>query len=209
MHEIAILAASLLILTACGSNVSSSGTSSAASTAVASATATPNAGNIYDLPAAYSMVATINGQGGAVPSVTSAALATSRTFKVRVTPLQAPHMTLAGYTGYVFPYGCLSMEVTVNGVTQMTNNLQVGGVAQSSTSVCANSPAYQVLDFSNDVSGNGTVSATISSGDYDNCRYVNALTYGCMMTAMFSNHVASATITIETDGTYMDESAAN
>jgi hypothetical protein len=208
--QASMIIASLLVLTACGSTTATQ-TSSLGSTAggsvAAIATATP-VGNIYDLPDANSYVASINGQGGAVPTV-SYTVQTSRTLLVKVSPLPAPNMTLAPYTNWVFAYGCISLQVTVNGVTKSSGILQVAGSTQSSDSVCANSPTFAVLDFSNDVSGNGTSSVEISNADYDNCRYVNPLTYGCGMSAIFQNHIVSSDITIQTDGTYMDTTSAN
>jgi hypothetical protein len=205
-----MLIASLLALTACGSTTATS-TSTLGSTAASvtsTTTTTASVGNIYDLPDANSYVASINGQGGAVPTVTYS-VQTSRTLLVKVSPLSAPNLTLAGYTNWVFPYGCMSLQVTVNGVTKSTGILQVPGVTQSSDSVCANSPTFAVLDFSNDVSGNGASSVKISNADYDNCRYVNPLTYGCGMSAIFQTHIVSSDITIQTDGTYMSTTTAN
>jgi hypothetical protein len=207
--QASMLIASFLVLTACGSTTATS-TSTLGSTAasVASTTTTTPVGNIYDLPDANSYVASINGQGGAVPTVTYS-VQTSRTLIVKVSPLAAPNLTLPGYTNWVFPYGCMSMQVTVNGVTKSTGILQVPGVTQSSDSVCANSPTFAVLDFSNDVSGNGSSSVKVSNADYDNCRYVNPLTYGCGMSAIFQTHIVSADVSIQTDGTYMSTTTAN
>ena len=209
--QASMIVTALLALTACGSTTatqtSTIGGASLAATG-STPTPTPSNGNIYDLPDAASYVASINGTAGAVPSVTYS-VQTSRTLLVKVAPLAAPNLTLAGYTNWVFPYGCMSVSVTVNGVTKTSGILRVDGVAQVSGSVCANSPTFAVLDFSNDVSGNGTSSVKISSADYDNCRYVNPLTYGCGMSAIFQNHIVSSDITIQTDGTYMSTTTEN
>lgn len=211
--QAAMLASTLLVLTACGSTTArTTGTAvssdTSATTTTATATATPSTGNIYDLPDADSYTASINGAAGTVPTVTYS-IQTSRTLKVKVSPLAAPNLTLPGYTNWVFPYGCVRLQVTVNGVTKTTDILKVDGVAQDASSVCANSASFQVLDFSNDVSGNGPSSIKVSNAQYDNCRYINPLTYGCSMSAIFQNHIVSSTITIQGDGTYMDLTAPN
>jgi hypothetical protein len=211
--QASMIVTALLVLTACGSTTATSSTTGGASslngTTGVTTTPTPsNVGNIYDLPDADAYVSSINGAGGAVPTSTYS-VQTSRTLKVKVTPLAAPNLTLPGYTNWVFPYGCMEVQVTVNGVTKSSGILQVDGVAQQAGSICANSPTFAVLDFSNDVSGNGTSNVTISNPEYDNCRYVNPLTYGCGMSAIFKNHLVSSNITIQTDGTYMSTTTAN
>jgi len=205
VQECAILGVALLLLTACGST-SATGSTTGGSSVLATATATPNPtatpGNIYDLPDAPIYDAQINGAGGAVPSV-SYSIQTSRTLNVMITPQPAPNLTLAGYTNWVFPYGCLSLSVTVNGQTQYTGVMQVAGVTQAANSVCANAPTSQVLNFSNDINGNGPTSVKVSNADYDNCRYTNPMIYGCGMSAIFQNHIVSALVQIQGDGTYM------
>ena len=205
-QEFAMIAASLLVMTACGSTVNTTPISTLSQVACqgtncAVTTPTPiDQGNIYNLPAAPSYNAQINGVAGAVPTV-SYAIQTSRTLKVKITPLSAPNMTLPGYTGFVFPYGCLRMQVTVNGQTQTTGVLRVDAIASVT---CSTAPTYQVLDFSNAVTGNGVTNVTISNADYDNCRaWGNTFAYGCSMSAMFANHVAAATAQIQGDGYYM------
>ena len=205
-----MIASALLVMTACGSTVNQSAvtgyaqsgcvTGTVCSLVGATPSATPDNGNIYNLPAAPSYSAKINGVAGAVPSVTYA-IQTARTLKVKITPLSAPNMTLPGYTGFVFPYGCLQLQVTVNGVTQTTQVLSVG---TTSSATCAGAPQSQVLDFTNDVTGNGITNVTISNATYDNCRaWGNTFSYGCSMSALFANHVAAATAQIQGDGYYM------
>lgn len=199
---------SFLIFTACGSTVANQSITGGASSLIggvqATPTSTPSSGNIYNLPDATTYTAKINGIGGAVPTYVSPAIATSRTLRVKISPLSAPNMTLPGYTGWVFPYGCMQLQVTVNGVTQTTNVLKVANAPAAYNSVCANNPSSEVLDFSNDITGNGTVNVTISNAVYDNCRsWGNAFNYGCAMSAMFMNHVAAATVQIQGDGTYL------
>ena len=76
LQEFAMIAASLLVMTACGSTVNQTPISTLSQTACLgsdclSTTPTPtDPGNIYNLPAAPSYTAQINGVAGAVPSVT-------------------------------------------------------------------------------------------------------------------------------------------
>jgi hypothetical protein len=205
--KIIVLLTSLIVMSACGSTTArqSSTTLSASSTSgvQTGSTSSGHPGNIYNLQDAESYVATVNGAGGTAPTATFS-IQTSRTLKVKVTPLNAPNLTLPGYTNWSFPYGCVRMRVTVNGVVKSTNILRVDGIAQGATSVCANAPTYQVLDFSNDVSGNGATSVVISNAEYDNCRYTWPLNYGCQMSALFKAHVQASTIQIQGDDTWMD-----
>ena len=195
----------VLILSACGSQVAqqaSTSSSSSSSSSSTSGTQTSATGNIYNLAEAPEFTAQINGAGGLVPSV-STTLATSRTLKVKVTPLSAPNLNLPGYTNWVFPYGCIRLQVKVNGTTQTTQILRVDGVSQSSTSACASAPTYQVLDFTNAMTGNGSVTVTVSNAEYDNCRYTWPMNYGCSMSAIYKTHLVAATIATQVDNTYM------
>jgi hypothetical protein len=207
-HELALVVTSLLVLTACGSTTAreslTTGAGSSLSGSQTGLTTTPTpSGNIYNLPDADSYVAQLNGASGAVQTVTYN-IQTSRTLKVKVTPMGAPNLTLPGYTNWSFPYGCLRLRVTVNGVTKVTGVLRVDGVSQGATSVCANAPTYQVLDFTNSVTGNGTTAVTVSNPEYDNCRYTWPLNYGCQMSAIFQNHIIASSIQIQGDNTWMD-----
>ena len=201
----------LVLLSACGSQVAreSSSTTSASGTSNATGTQTSSSGNIYGNPLAKQVTVKLNGINGAVPSATYPAAnsnyvgGTSSLLKIKVTPLSAPNLTLNGYTNWVFPYGCLRLQVSVNGTTQTTQILRVDGASQGSTSVCKNAPTYQVLDFTNATTGNGIPNVTISNPEYDNCRYTWPLNYGCSMSAIFMNHIIAATIDIQVDGTYM------
>ncbi len=194
-----------IVLSACGSQTAKqTSTSAATTTPTGTSTTTGNqTGNIYNLAQAPEFDAQINGAGGAVTSV-SQTLATSRTLKIKVTPLSAPNVTLPGYTGWVFPYGCLRLQVKVNGTTQTTKILRVGSEQQGATSQCANAPTYQVLDFTNAMTGNGPITVTVSNAEYDNCRYTWPMNYGCSMSAIFKNHIVDATIATQVDNTYMD-----
>ena len=197
-------AIAVLVLSACGSQVAKQSTTGAAATATSTSTVTGNqTGNIYNLSQAPEFDAKINGAGGTVPSV-SQTIATSRTLKIKVTPLGAPNLTLPGYTNWVFPYGCLRLQVKVNGTTQTTKILKVAGVSQGATSQCADAPTYQVLDFTNAMTGNGTITVSVSNAEYDNCRYTWPMNYGCSMSAVFKTHMAEATIATQVDNTYMD-----
>ena len=207
IHQVILAVASILVITACGSTTAHESTTGGASTISGTQTGTTTSnttasGNIYDLPDADSYVASLNGAGGTVTTATYS-IHTSRTLKVKITPLNAPNLTLPGYTAWSFPYGCLRLRVTVNGVTQTTSILRVDGISQGATSVCASAPTYQVLDFSNDVSGNGTSSVVISNPEYDNCRYTWPLTYGCQMSPLFQNHIMASTVQIQNDSTWM------
>jgi len=203
--------AAIAMLSACGSNstrdgsVSSSGLSNPTNT-TNNPLPTPSntGGNIYNLPLAPERVASISGVGGPQPTQ-SFSVSTSATLKVKITALPAPHLTLSGYTGWVFPYGCMQVRVTVNGSTQTTQVLKVADAPQGMASPCANAPSSQILDFGNAMTGAGPVTVTISDAQYDNCRYYYyPLTYGCSLSAMFKNHMASANVAIQTDGTWLN-----
>jgi hypothetical protein len=202
-HELALVVTSLLVMSACGSTTSRNSTTTSGVTGVQTSASASSNGNIYDLQDADSYVATLNGAAGAVPTATYS-IYTSHTLKVKVTPLNAPNLTLPGYQNWSFPYGCLRVRVTVNGVTKATNILKVDGVSQGPTSVCANAPTYQILDFTNDVSGGSATPVVISNPEYDNCRYTWPLNYGCQMSALFQNHIMAATVQIQNDSTWMD-----
>ncbi len=197
----------ILTLTACGSSVSRTGTVTSNSTGSTSSTGTQTgaSGNIYNLPLAPSFQATFNGVNGTLPAAIST-VKTSRTLKVKITPLSAPNLTLPGYTDWVFPYGCLRVQVTVNGVTQTSKILKVSGENQDQNSACANAPTSQTLDFTNAMTGNGPATISISNAEYDNCRYGNAyhLQYNCSMSAIYKDHIVAATVSTQTDNTYMD-----
>jgi len=201
------LVISVLVLSACGSQSSSTNTplSSTASndtTGSASATPTPanTGGNIYNLPAALQQQIQLSGNNGGA-FTKSLSFSTSRTLKVKVEALSAPNLTVPGYTNWVFPYGCLRVDVTVNGSTRSSQILQVAGLQAGPE--CANSPTFDVIDFSDVTTGSGSVSVTFSNPEYDNCRYYNPLQYGCGMSAVWQNHQVRFNATVQTDGTYM------
>lgn len=202
-------AAIALVLTACGSQVSQSGiTTSSGSNASSSSSSTNNAsstGNIYNLPNAKISTVTLSGTVGPYPTV-SFQTATSRTLKVKVTAQSAPHLTIPGYEGWVFPYGCMQLTVSVNGGQPQTT--QVLHVSNVDDSLCANAPTEQVLDFTNDMTGNGHATITVSDPQYDNCRNQWPLQFGgqynCQMSAVWSNHLVKATLQTQVDGTWMD-----
>ncbi len=196
----------LVLMSACGSQVareSSSRISSAAATTTATGVQTGSSGNIYNLPLAPEFVARMNGPNGAVPNATYT-LRTSRTLKVKVTPLSAPNLTLPGYTNWVFPYGCLRLQVTANGTTQTTQILRVDGASQGNTSACKDAPTSQVLDFTNAMTGAGDVIVTVQNAEYDNCRYTWPMNYGCSMSAIFQTHIVAASIAMQADGYWMN-----
>ena len=202
--KIFTLVSGLMILTACGSQVareSSTLVTGAATTVTGVQTgATGNVGNIQ---LASEFVAKINGANGAVP-VASYTLDTSRTLKVKVTALSAPNLTYNGFNNWVFPYGCLRLQVSANGTTQTTQILRVDGASQGATSACKDAPTSQVLDFTNAMTGQGPFQVTIHNAEYDNCRYTWPLNYGCSMSAIFTTHIIAASIAMQIDGTYLN-----
>jgi len=161
-------------------------------------------GNIYNLPLAPEFTATLTGTTGSQPSA-SYSTGTSHLIRVKVTPLSAPNLLNSTYQNWVFPYGCLRLRVTVNGVTRTTQALKVGNMYQSSTSPCANSAESEILDFSNTANGANNISVTVTNAEYDNCRQFWPMNYGCSMSAVFANHVVASTIAVQTDGTYLEE----
>jgi len=198
----------MVLLSACGSNstrdrtLGQSGLSDG-SGSFSNTNAGNTGGNIYNLPLAPERVVEITGQGGMTPAYRISA-ETSRTLKVKVVALPAPHLTVPGYTNWVFPYGCMRIRVTVNGTTQATQVLRVADAAQGSNSPCANAPTSQVLDFSDAMTGDGPVDVVVSSPEYDNCRTYNPMYYGCQMSAVWMNHMAAANVSVQTDGTWLN-----
>ena len=195
----------MAVLTACGSTTSRSVLTSSGSTAVNNSTTSTTTtssptGNIYDLPNAPFQTITISGTSGPYPTV-AYNVSTSRTLKIKVTPLSAPNLTIPGYTNYVFPYGCAQLTVSVNGMTLQTEVLHVSTVNDS---LCASAPSYQILDFSNAMTGNSAVTVSVTDAQYDNCRSYNPFAYGCSMSAVWSNHLVRATLQTQVDQTWMD-----
>ena len=197
---------SLFLLSACGSQVARNSSilnSGSASSTVPSGVQTGFSGNVSNLPLAPESVARINGASGAVPSYTTS-IQTSRTLRVKVTALAAPNLTLNGYNNWVFPYGCLRLQVSANGTTQSTQILRVDGTTQGPSSACQNAPTSQILDFTNAVPGNMFVNVTVSNAEYDNCRYTWPLNYGCSMSAIFATHIVAASIAVQGDGYWLN-----
>ena len=222
MIKILSLGFCVVALAACGTSSSQTAQSnSSSSNSTGSTGVSTGSGNWQNLPPAWSEQVYISGVGGpyqsttitlsptAHPGALSVYQGTSNLLKVKVQPLSAPNMVLDGYQQYNFPYGCLQMNVTVNGAVQTTSGSNGAGIkvpgAGDNDPLCKTSATYQVLDFSQEVAlGGGPISVTINQGVYDNCRQSNTWLYGCFMAAIFQNHVAAAKVTIQTNGTYMD-----
>ncbi len=203
-----LVALAVLALTACGSQTSRSVTSGGALTGASGTNGSNGSGedttgNINDLPQAPSQVVTVSGNSGAYPTVSFRA-STSRTLKVKVTAMSAPNLVNPGFTNWVFPYGCMQVTVQANGMTLTTQVLRVGSAGQGGSSSCANAPTSQTLDFTNAVTGSGSVLISVTNAQYDNCRSQNPLAYGCGMSAVWSNHLVSTNITTQVDGYWMD-----
>ena len=167
-------------------------------------------GNINNLPLAPEFDAHISGMTGVQPSA-SYTTGTSNLLRIKVTPLAAPNLIIAPYTNWVFPYGCLTVQVHVNGITRTTQYLRVAGTYQAPGSPCADAPDHQILDFTGSSFGSGNITVTIDNPTYDNCRnwwplnYGSQSTYNCNMSAVWKNHMVAATIAVQTDGTYLSE----
>jgi hypothetical protein len=181
-------------------------------------------GNIYNLPLAPEFQAVLTGSTGQQPTV-SQSYGTSHLIRVKVTPLSAVNLLNATYKNWVFPYGCLQLKVTVNGIQRQTQILKLANVYQEPNSPCANAPESQILEFSNSASGAAPVNITVSDAVYDNCRGLDPMDYGgtcnpyisgyfygypqyttpsAGMKAVFANHAIAATIAVQTDGTYLE-----
>jgi hypothetical protein len=199
-NVMAVMAAGVL-LAACGS--SSTRDSTITGSGFNNSSGNTSVGNIYNLPQAPEYIAKISGPSGSYPSQ-SYSVGTSRTLRVKVTPLSAPNMAIAGYGSWNFAYGCAAVQVYVNGTAQMTQMLRVGSVAQSANSPCANAPTYQILNFDNAMSGGTSVSVIVTNAQYDNCRTKDPSAYGCAMKAVWTNHFVGANIAIQTDNTWLD-----
>ena len=145
----------------------------------------------------------ISGISGTSPSYTIK-VNTGKTLKVTVAPLPAPHLPVANYGGWVFPYGCASVEVRVNGNSQRTQLLQVAGVKQAKTSPCLNNPTQETLDLSTLVNGGSAgpsheVDVVISNAEYDNCRTSNPSEYGCAMSSVWQNQITEFKVQTQYD----------
>ena len=160
-------------------------------------------GNVYGLPGAPQQRVTLGGNNSTAYTQTLT-FQTSRTLKIKIKPLPAPNITVPGYTNWVFPYGCVSVTVTVNGMTRGTQTLRVEGVAQGQTSQCANAPTSQTLDFTDVMTGTGTTQVVFGNANYDNCRQYWPLNYGCSMSAIWQEHKVALDTTVQVDGTWMD-----
>jgi hypothetical protein len=176
-------------------------------------------GNIYNLPLAPEFQAVLTGSTGQQPTV-SQSYGTSHLIRVKVTPNSAQNLLNTTYQNWVFPYGCLQLKVTVNGIVRQTQVLKVANVYQEPNSPCANAPESEILEFSNSASGALPVDVTVSNAVYDNCRGLDPMDYGgtcnpyfnglywvtpsAGMKAVFANHVVAATIAVQTDGTYLE-----
>lgn len=199
----------LTALSACGSQALREGAVVSGSVANGTQTgsgtnvSTPTGGNIYNLPAAPQQRLELSGNNSTEFKKTLL-VQTGRTLRIKVKPLPAPNVTIPGYTNWVFPYGCLSVSVTVNGMTRSTQTLRVEGVTQGSNSPCANAPTSQIIDFTDQMTGTGQTQIEVSNANYDNCRQYWPLNYGCSMSAIWQNHRVALDATIQVDGTYMD-----
>lgn len=202
------LIAAVLVLSACGSqstrdswnSANGGATTSGSSTGTTGTTGTQTGENTYNLPAASEQRIEMSGQNGTDPTKTLN-FNSSRTLRVKISPLSAPNITVPGYSNWVFPYGCLQVTVSVNGITKMTQVLRVNGMSQSSQ--CANAPTSEVLDFSSQMSGNGPVTVTVQNAVYDNCRYNWPMYYGCSMSQVWQSHRVAMNVQVQVDGTYM------
>ena len=203
--KIFTLLSGLLFLSACGSQVAHDGSNlvSGAATTINNGVQTGSSGNVGNIQLAPEFVAKINGANGAVPTA-AYPLDTSRTLKVKVTALSAPNLTYNNFNNWVFPYGCLRLQVSANGTTQTTQILRVDGASQGATSACKDAPTSQVLDFTNAMTGAGPFQVIIHNAEYDNCRYTWPLNYGCSMSAIFTTHIIAASIAMQVDGTWLN-----
>ena len=195
------------MLAACGSNsfrdntISSSGLNSGGS---GSGT---NAGNWQNLPPAPSFSDSIFGTPAAgypsygPTSVTHSPFYPSAQMKVKITPLAASNVPNQAFN---FPYGCVSLNVTVNGHMIPTGVLRVEGVTQGSGSQCANAPTSVVLDFSSYILGGSFADVKISGPQYDNCRTMNIHSYGCSLSGVAPQHMVNYRVQVQPDGYWLD-----
>lgn len=197
--------AGVLLLQACGSNTTRNVDTSSNSnnSTTGGGTTGTQTGNVYNLPAAQEQEIQMSGDGGPTAAGTIT-VSTSRTLRIKITPEAAPHLTVAPYTNWVFPYGCLKVTVRVNGTQQTTKVLKVGGVQQAQNSACKDAPESQILDFTNAATGSGTVSITFASPQYDNCRGSWPLYYGCALSAVWMNHMVAFNVATQVDGTWLE-----
>lgn len=119
------LIAAIIAMSACGSKsaINASSGLTGGGTGGGTTTPTPGAGggNIYGLPPAIQQTVQMSGATGPSPTW-STTLTSETTLKIKISPLQAPNITVTGYQNAVFAYGCMAVQVTVNGSTQTTKS---------------------------------------------------------------------------------------
>ncbi len=130
-------------------SAATSGTNSGGSTSSGTTIPSTNpTGNIYGLAPAPQSMFQITGDTGTARSWSPGTAFSSETkLKVKISPLPATNITVPGYNNWVFPYGCMSVQVTVNGSTQTTVPLKVPGMVQSPGSPCANASGIASTRF--------------------------------------------------------------
>ncbi len=186
------------VLSACGSSTTVDSNLNSSGFGGSGGASGQFSGNWMNLPLAPNFTDTIYGSA----SAQHGGFNPSAQFRVKITP--QPAVSLPQAPGWTFPYGCVSVTVRVNNVTQTTAVLRVAGVTQNPNSQCANAPTSQILDFSNAMTGANSVSVRVSNPQYDNCRTNQPHQYGCSMSAVWTGHVVRIRTDVQPDGYWLD-----
>ncbi len=192
----------------CAGSSDQGGSSSASSSILAqdvSPTATPSVtysgftwtpGTWGDLTSPLVHNFLLSGDGGR-NSRPSLLVTNSRTLKIKVHPIGSA--TSGGDKTYA--YSCFQLNVSVNGVNQGTLPLSV-----ANERCTPQWSSTQVLDFSSAISEQGSALIYITSPQYDNCFDSKfPLRSGCGMRAIPPEQFVEIGITVQVDGTVMEE----
>jgi hypothetical protein len=209
--SVVVLAASI---TACGSrSANQNGTNINNQFSDPTIITTTPTNNTTNLPQAPVQSIQLSGGSGPSPIKYVTTPNTEGTLRIKVTAQSAPNLTVNGFQNWQFRYGCMSVDVVVNGITITTQPLKVPGVQQSQNSPCKDSPESEILDFSGHLTGNGPVQVKIQNAQYDNCRidatymaYYGSYAYqfyGCSMSNVWKNNMVAAKLQVQTEGYWM------
>jgi hypothetical protein len=116
--------------------------------------------------------------------------------------VRAGFPTVIPGTGFTAGFSCVRYRVRVGSKTMtafVTNSGQ-----NVTFGPCAGARTFVTLDFSDQLyPGHPAMTVRISSPEYDNCRlYGNVYGSGCPITAVYSTHVVTGSIEVQTDITY-------
>jgi hypothetical protein len=185
-----------LALSACGSRSKNQGLDSTSGNQTVDNTIYNPGNNTQNLPTAPSYSYALNGYNGNVTSQTKIPPNTESLLRIKITALPNANFSFGAY-------GCMSVQVAVDGTVQRTIALAVPGFPSQ---LCSGASNSQILDFSASLAGTGSHTITFNSVMSDNCygQYgAGPYTYECMMRTAYRTHSVSFTAQIQTDGYWM------